>query len=129
MMAADAFAMANTASTVGNPHDPHLAANRKNSSVFSELRQSTSGSSGTSLSSAAAIVLGLSNLGLNGRSDPTSTGGPSLQAIPFAKPFGQNGDAGSDKGSIQNGSINGGGAKKEDMVREKGLLHAKSAHS
>nr|CDS30239.2 exocyst componenet sec8 [Hymenolepis microstoma] len=59
LMAADAFATASTTHTVGNPHDPQLG-------------------------NAAAIVLGLSNLGLNGRSDPTFTGGLTIQAIPFA---------------------------------------------
>ncbi|VUZ48567.1 unnamed protein product [Hymenolepis diminuta] len=88
MMAADAFATANTSHTVGNPHDPQLG-NGISSRKLTGDRQSTSSTNSTTtsssnLSAAAAIVLGLSNLGLNGRSDPTFTGAFSLQAIPFA---------------------------------------------
>ncbi|VDO12684.1 unnamed protein product [Rodentolepis nana] len=89
LMAADAFAAASTTHTVGNPHDPQLG-NGITSQKLSGDRQSISSvnsnttTSSSNLSAAAAIVLGLSNLGLNGRSDPTFTGGPSIQAIPFA---------------------------------------------
>lgn len=87
-MAADAFASANTTHTVGNPHDPQLG-NGLSPRKLGGDRQSTSstnssGNSNSNLSAAAAIVLGLSNLGIGGRSDSAFTGGPSLQTIPFA---------------------------------------------
>ncbi|VDD80255.1 unnamed protein product [Mesocestoides corti] len=122
MVAADAFVTASTAHSVGNPHDPQPGAvDRKNSTVSGELHQSSAAGSG--LSSAAAIVLGLSNLGLNGRSEPVFAGGPSLQAIPFANSFGLNGVAedGIAPGT-SDGAQNGDLPKHADM-----LLHEREA--
>ncbi|KAM7539781.1 hypothetical protein Aperf_G00000020556 [Anoplocephala perfoliata] len=109
MMAADAFATANTTHTVGNPHDPRLGTgvSSRRLTVFPD-RQSTastaSESSGSNLSAAAAIVLGLSNLGLGGRSDPTFTGGLSFQAIPFANSAVGQGDDVGGGASVRNGN-------------------------
>lgn len=120
MMAADAFATVNTAHNVGSPHDPQLGSvvNGSKSAIFGDpCHPSTPGSS---LSSAAAIVLGLSNLGLNGRTDPTFTGGASMQAIPFASSVGQGSGVGNDRADGGDSGVsvgNGGISKQEDIVR------------
>ncbi|VDM30405.1 unnamed protein product [Hydatigera taeniaeformis] len=125
MMAADAFATVNTVHNVGNPHDPQLGigVNNNRSTIFGDpCHPSTAGSS---LSSAAAIVLGLSNLGINGRTDSTFAGGASLQAIPFANSVGQSSgveddqaDGGGNGAAVSNGGI----SKQEDI-----LLHEREA--
>ncbi|VDK41555.1 unnamed protein product [Taenia asiatica] len=125
MMAADAFATVNTAHNVGNPHDAQLGsgANSSKSAIFGDPCQPST--PGSSLSSAAAIVLGLSNLGLNGRTDPTFTGGASLQAIPFANSVGQDSGVESDRadGGISGVAVSNGGISKQEDI----LLHEREA--
>ncbi|KAL5968436.1 Exocyst complex component 4 [Taenia solium] len=120
MMAADAFATVNTAHNVGNPHDAQLGsgANSSKSTIFGDPCQPST--PGSSLSSAAAIVLGLSNLGLNGRTDPTFTGGASLRAIPFANSVGQDSGVESDRadGGISGVAVSNGGISKQEDISE-----------
>ncbi|KAH9286535.1 Exocyst complex component 4 [Echinococcus granulosus] len=125
MMAADAFATVNTAHNVGNPHDFQLdgGASSSKSTIFGDPCHPSI--SGSSLSSAAAIVLGLSNLGLNGRSDSTFTGGASLQAIPFANSVGHGSGAENDRadGDGSGAAVSNGGISKQEDI----LLHEREA--
>ena len=119
MMAADAFANANSTHTVGSPHGAQVGKRMSsyNGAAFGSPSQPPT--SDSSLSSAAAVVLGLSNLS---RTDPTFSGGPSLQAIPFANSVGQDNSMEEDKTDGNSGGSSASVAhkrisKQEDIVR------------
>ena len=113
MMAADAFANANSTHTPDNPPNTQLERRLSNCKrpVFGDQSQSLN------LSSAATIVLGL-----NGRSDSTFSGGLSLQAIPFANSVGQGNSLKEDKTDGNGISSLAGIANNRRISRQDGIV-------